>query len=343
MIWIIMFLSLTIMIPTLNDTEGQSADTLPTCMPFSAIFIWHTGGGDDTSFYQQMRLIIKLILDFPECTEVSLVRVGAKVNTKMRFRKESTNQSWIYQLVQHKPGHSGTHVIPKRKISDAILRNENHKMAEEVFLVVNNNSVIADKQEAAKALRKKNTWIIFSGEPTSKHVWTDLATDIFHFVILEDNTGSINCTAKSILIQTCRDIIPDTDSIMDDRNCHIDVHSTINSIIIVLMIIYYFLHERVKRNLQSLCSTCFRKDNTPVAEHSADGQDQELNDRNENQFTKEQLGLDANASTTVEGEILDMTVAGRQSNLPIPPIARQDFEQEEHPLINQQNGNGEQT
>ncbi|XP_053400950.1 uncharacterized protein LOC123549827 isoform X2 [Mercenaria mercenaria] len=333
--WRIRMLLLLMFAPvTTNDKEGQPADNQPTCVPFNAIFIWHTGSGRDTSFYQQRRLITTLILDFPERTEVSLVTVGAKVNTKMHFRKENTDQSWIYQLVQHDPGHSGTHVIPTQKISDAILKNENPKMAEEVFLVVNNKSVIAYRQGAAKALRKKNTCIIFSGEPTSKHVWTDLATDSYHFVILEDNTGSINCTAKSILIQTCRDIVPDIDSIMDRLYSHINVHSTINSIIIVLMITYNCLPKRVKRNLQRLCRTCFRKDNTPVAERGEDGQEQERNDRNENQFTKEQLDLDANASTNVNEEILDMPAGGRP-NLPVPCIERHDIEQEALPLIHQ--------
>ncbi|XP_053400900.1 uncharacterized protein LOC123558743 [Mercenaria mercenaria] len=225
-IWIRIIFFLVISPITTNDRENQAASSQPMCLPFKALFLWHTSSGYDHSFVQQTRLMIKLIHDFPEGTDISVVTVGANMNAKLHFKKKVTNRSWINELMQYEPGNSTKHVIPYLELSAAVYsyfdKNENPKMAEEIFLVVNNKSIIDDKQKGVEVLEKKKTFIILFGKQSSRDVFTNLATDNRHIIGLDGSDDSINGATKSILNLSCQDsrLLCDTDKHWTGERCY---------------------------------------------------------------------------------------------------------------------------
>ncbi|XP_060597035.1 uncharacterized protein LOC132750957 [Ruditapes philippinarum] len=202
----------------MNISSGtKDADEKLSCNPYSALIIWYTGSGEDNSFFQQRRLLVVLISDFPENTSVSIVTIGAKDDIRLQFRKQDRITNWRDKILHHVPGTASNHTLPYTEIQKAILYHKtNSSEAELVYLLVNGKTVIRDVgNNGIKELRKKKTFVVLCEIQTENrsHTWLKFASNENYFIALDSITGDVNKTKEIILARSCQDskFVCDTD------------------------------------------------------------------------------------------------------------------------------------
>ncbi|XP_060596972.1 uncharacterized protein LOC132750918 [Ruditapes philippinarum] len=208
---------------TISGTEVDDEES--TCNPYSALFMWYMGSGEDNSFFQQMRLLVMLISEFPENTSVSMITIGAKDDITLSFRKQGGNTNWSDKILQLSGNTSihATSYTEKVRMTISNFHRSKSTDAQIVYLQVDSKSEIHDEENGFEELSKMKTFVIFAEVNTSiAETWVKLAINTQHFVVWDSRSeDEIEKTKNIILARSCQDslFVCDTDNYWSsDRN-----------------------------------------------------------------------------------------------------------------------------
>jgi hypothetical protein len=170
--------------------------------------MWFMGSGEDNSFFQQMRLLIMLISEFPENTCVSMVTIGAKDDITLPFTKQDGNTNWRDKIV-HVSDNTSNHAssyTDKIRLTISNYHRSNSTDAQIVYLLVDSKTEIHDEENGFEELRKMKTFVIFAEVNTSiAESWVNLASNAQHFVVWDSRSeDEIEKTKNVILARSCQ-------------------------------------------------------------------------------------------------------------------------------------------
>ena len=162
----------------------------------------------DMSYHQLMRYLSKAIEELPNNTSVGVKTVNENTNITL-FKKSADDKSWKKEVGIFS---SSRGVINDTTINNAVsaffINEPKPDIAEYIYFLVNEKTIIKKKKEVKEALQGKEVHVVIFDFHNKEDVWSTLATDEEYIQVLGDQEQDISIAIQKFKKYTCSGKLP---------------------------------------------------------------------------------------------------------------------------------------